>query len=66
MVVIAKSALKTFIKSYPDAEQALESWYEITKQNEWKNFNEMRKSINVLTRLGMTVMSSILKGITIV
>ena len=42
MVVIAKSALSVFIRTYPDAESALENWYGITKQNDWRNFHEMR------------------------
>ena len=52
MVIIAKSALKTFIKYYPDAEQALENWYEIIKQNDWKNFNEMKTSFNTADSVG--------------
>jgi mRNA interferase HigB len=46
MVILAKSTLKAFIGSYPDSENSLDNWYEITKQNDWKNFNEMKKSFN--------------------
>ena len=52
MVIIAKSTLKSFINSYPDLENALDSWYEVTKQNEWKNFNEMKKSFNSVDSVG--------------
>ncbi len=52
MVIIAKSTLKSFIKSFPDSENALDNWYEITKQNDWKNFNEMKKSFNSVDSVG--------------
>jgi mRNA interferase HigB len=52
MVIIAKSTLKSFIRSYPDSENALDNWYEIAKQNEWKNFNEMKKSFNSVDSVG--------------
>ena len=52
MVIIAKSTLKAFIKLYPDSENALDNWYEITKQNDWKNFNEMKKSFNSVDAVG--------------
>ncbi len=52
MVIIAKSTLKAFIKSFPDSENALDNWYEITKQNDWKNFNEMKKSFNSVDSVG--------------
>jgi mRNA interferase HigB len=52
MVVIAKSALRIFISTYPDAESALENWYVITKQNSWRNFHEMRKSFNSVDPVG--------------
>jgi mRNA interferase HigB len=52
MVIIAKATLKSFIRSYPDSENALDNWYEIAKQNEWKNFNEMKKSFNSVDSVG--------------
>jgi mRNA interferase HigB len=52
MVIIAKSALKTFINEYPDAAQALEAWYETTRLSNWKNFNEMRASFNSVDLVG--------------
>jgi mRNA interferase HigB len=52
MVIIAKSALKAFINNYPDAERALETWYETTKQNDWRNFNEMLASFNSVDSVG--------------
>ncbi len=52
MVIIAKSTLKSFISSYPDSENAMDIWYETTKQNEWKNFNEMKKSFNSVDSVG--------------
>jgi mRNA interferase HigB len=52
MVILAKATLKAFKKSYPDSENALDNWYETTKQNDWKNFNEMRKSFNSVDAVG--------------
>jgi mRNA interferase HigB len=52
MVVISKSALTVFIRSYPDAESALKNWYGITKQNSRRNFHEMRKSFNSVDPVG--------------
>jgi len=52
MVVIAKSALRVFMRDYPDAESALENWYQIAKQNNWKNFHEMRRSFNSVDPVG--------------
>ena len=52
MGIIAKSTLKEFIRSYPDSENALDNWYDITKQNDWKNFNEIKKSFNSVDSVG--------------
>ena len=52
MVIIAKSALKRFINEYPDAERALEAWYETTRVNSWRNYNEMRASFNSVDAVG--------------
>jgi mRNA interferase HigB len=52
MVILAKSSLKTFVKSFPEAEQALDNWYKTTKQSDWRNFNEMRQSFNSVDAVG--------------
>jgi mRNA interferase HigB len=52
MVIIAKATLKAFMKTSPDSENALDNWYEITKQNDWKNFNEMKRSYNSVDSVG--------------
>ena len=52
MVIIAKSALKRFINEYPDAERALEAWYETTRVNSWRNYNQMRASFNSVDSVG--------------
>jgi mRNA interferase HigB len=52
MVVISKTTLKSAIKYYPEAEQALNNWYDLAKQSDWKNFNEMRKTINSVDGVG--------------
>ena len=52
MVVISKSTLKSAIKSYPEAELALNNWYDLTKQSDWKNFSEMKKTFNSVDAVG--------------
>jgi mRNA interferase HigB len=52
MIIIAKSALKAFMRTCPDSENVLDKWYEITKQNDWKNFNEIKKSFNSVDSVG--------------
>lgn len=52
MVIIAKSTLKEFVESNPECEMALEKWYVIVRESNWKNFNEMKKSFNSVDAVG--------------
>jgi hypothetical protein len=38
MVIISKATLKNFIVRHPDSEGAMEQWYAMTKEADWKNF----------------------------
>jgi mRNA interferase HigB len=40
--VIAKSTLREFWQRYPDSQDALEVWYKLLRQSEYKNFAELK------------------------
>lgn len=42
MRIIAKKTLREFWKRHQDAEQALRSWYDIAKKENWNSFNEIK------------------------
>ena len=52
MVIISKTTLKNAIKSYPGAEDALNNWYDLTKQADWKNFSGMKEVFNSVDAVG--------------
>ncbi|WP_316794300.1 type II toxin-antitoxin system HigB family toxin [Pedobacter frigoris] len=52
MVIISKTIINTFTKANIDSEKPLEDWYEIVKNAEWKNFNEMRLTFNSVDAVG--------------
>ena len=52
MVIISKAAIRTFSKSHADSETPLEDWYELAKNADWKNFNEMRNTFNSVDAVG--------------
>ncbi|HMI02183.1 MAG TPA: type II toxin-antitoxin system HigB family toxin [Pedobacter sp.] len=52
MVIISKTVIGTFNKIHPDAENALEDWYNATKNADWKNFNEMKRTFNSVDAVG--------------
>jgi mRNA interferase HigB len=46
MVIISKATLRNFIARRPDAEAAMEQWYTVTKEANWKNFAALKRSFN--------------------
>jgi len=42
--ILTRRALKEFWEKYPDSEQYLKTWHEITKVADWKSPNEIKKS----------------------
>jgi mRNA interferase HigB len=52
MVIISKAILRSFSEKYPDAEIALEKWYNETKAADWKNFTELKKTFNTVDLVG--------------
>lgn len=52
MVIISKAVLRAFSKSHADSEAPLEDWYELAKNADWKNFNEMKSTFNSVDAVG--------------
>ncbi len=52
MVIISKAVLRDFARAHADAETPLEDWYELVKNADWKNFNEMRNTFNSVDAVG--------------
>ncbi len=52
MVVISKTILLEFSRRHPSAAEPLNVWYEISKQAQWKNFNEVRQTFNSVDAVG--------------
>ncbi|AWO00264.1 type II toxin-antitoxin system HigB family toxin [Chitinophaga alhagiae] len=46
MVIISKTILNGFTKEHPEAESALEKWYEETSAADWNNFPALRNTFN--------------------
>lgn len=52
MRIIAKSKIVDYYKDNPDAEIALEDWYQKTKKAEWTCFADMKKTFNSVDSVG--------------
>jgi len=52
MVIISKSILRDFYSLHPNSQVPLENWYEMVKNADWKNFNEMRNIFNRVDAVG--------------
>lgn len=52
MRIIAKSTLRNFWKSHPDAEQALKAWYEEARKAEWSSFQDIKKQFGTASIVG--------------
>src|SRR5260221_9560363 len=52
MVIITKKAIIDFIEQEPDSKTALLNWYQQTKDANWPNFNQMKKSFNSVDAVG--------------
>jgi mRNA interferase HigB len=52
MVIISKAILHDYSKLHPDAETPIENWYELVKNANWKNFNEMKTTFNSVDAVG--------------
>ena len=52
MVIISKAIIREFITKHGDAEGALLNWYELTANEDWQNFNEMKNTFNSVDAVG--------------
>jgi mRNA interferase HigB len=52
MVIITKSTLEKFAKIHPIAAEPLNNWYTITKEANWRNFADIKKSFNSVDAIG--------------
>lgn len=52
MIVIALKAIKLFGEYYPLAVVPLNEWYKKTKDADWSNFNEVKKTFNSCDAIG--------------
>jgi len=52
MVIISKAILRDFSALHPNSKIALEDWYDLVKNADWKNFNEMRNTFNSVDAVG--------------
>jgi|SRR5579872_6503037 len=48
MVIISKTILNEFSKKHPDAENSLFKWYDETKNADWKDFSDLKKTFNAV------------------
>lgn len=46
MVIISKTILNEFKKVHPEAESALDKWYEETSAADWNNFPALKRTFN--------------------
>lgn len=52
MRIITKKRIDDFTKDYPDAKTALEDWHSKTKDAEWDNFADIKKTFNSVDSVG--------------
>ena len=52
MVIISKAILTEFGVENSDSVEALNRWYELVKQSNWNNLNDIKKSFNNIDYVG--------------
>lgn len=52
MVIISKTILVEFGAKYPDAVDALNKWYQVSKQAKWQSLSDIKKSFNTVDYVG--------------
>lgn len=52
MHVITRKRLNEFAERFPDAENALAHWYRLMKQNNFRNFAELREMFSSADQVG--------------
>jgi len=46
MVIISKTMLNEFAQKHPDASTALNEWYDIVSQADWRSFADVKQTFN--------------------
>jgi mRNA-degrading endonuclease HigB of HigAB toxin-antitoxin module len=64
MVIISKTILSDFAIHYPDVAEPLNSWHEITRRADWKNFTDIKRPLIAWMLWEMTGMYLISKAIS--
>jgi mRNA interferase HigB len=52
MHVISERALREFWATHPDAESPIRSWIKVVEQAEWRQFADVRRSLNSADQVG--------------
>lgn len=52
MRIIKKSTLIDYYTIHPNAKYALDDWYRKTKEAEWKNFSDVRRTFATVSQVG--------------
>ena len=52
MRIISKTAIRDYYTKNPQSKSALEDWFEKTKEAEWKNFSDIKKTFNTVSSVG--------------
>ena len=52
MVIITKTVLVEFGEKYADSAEALDNWYNKSKNANWKNLNELKKTFSSVDYVG--------------
>lgn len=52
MVIISKTVLVEFGNKYSDSIEALNKWYEVSKQANWNSLNDLKKTFNSVDYVG--------------
>ncbi|MBL7791635.1 MAG: type II toxin-antitoxin system HigB family toxin [Saprospiraceae bacterium] len=52
MVIISKAILRDFGQLHPDAVEALNTWYRIVKDEDWRSISDIRNVFNSVDYIG--------------
>lgn len=52
MRIVSKKAINQYVVEHPQAMKALEDWYEKTKEADWHNFADIRRTFSTVSQVG--------------
>jgi mRNA interferase HigB len=59
MHIISRRKLREFCKDHPDAEEALDHWYNAARKAQWRNFSDLRATFGGADQVGKFVVFNI-------